>query len=115
MMVPLSALSLVVVVGSVAVSTPLRGQTPPVGNGPRVAVAVRVDRPPHLDGTLNDPLWSSASVVGDFRQREPLETQPATEKTEVQILFDARHIYFGIYCHESNPKNIVATQLRRDL
>ncbi|PYV60470.1 MAG: hypothetical protein DMG95_14010, partial [Acidobacteria bacterium] len=67
----------------------LFGQTVPSSSGSRIAVAVRTDHPPKLDGTLNDPLWISAPVIGDFRQREPLETQPATEKTEVRILFDS--------------------------
>src|SRR5436305_146752 len=33
----------------------------------------------------------------------------------VRILFDSKHIYFGIYCHDDRPKDIVSTQLRRDL
>ena len=104
-----------VVLGTVAISTVLSGQAHPVANPPRVAVAVRAERPPRLDGTLNDAIWSTASVLEDFRQREPLETQSATENTEVRILYDSRHIYFGIYCHDTAPKGIVATQLRRDL
>ena len=104
-----------VVLGTVAISTVLSGQGRPTVNPPRVAVAVRADRPPRLDGTLNDAIWSTAPVLEDFRQREPLETQSATEKTEVRILYDSRHIYFGIYCHDAAPKEIVATQLRRDL
>src|SRR6266516_8042178 len=64
---------------------------------------------------MNDPIWSTAPVLADFRQREPLETQSATEQTEVRILYDSRHIYFGIYCHDAATKGIVATQLRRDL
>ena len=93
----------------------LLGQTVPSSSGSRIAIAVRTDHPPKLDGTLNDPLWISTPVIADFRQREPLETQPATEKTEVRILFDSKHIYFGIYCHDDRPKDIVSTQLRRDL
>src|SRR5262250_1257660 len=65
----------------------------------RQASAVQVERPPRIDGTLEDPLWRTAPVIGDFRQREPLETQPATQKTEVHILYDSRHIYFGIHCY----------------
>ena len=91
----------------------LYGQAPV--NPGRVAVAVRTEHAPKIDGTLNDPVWSAAPVVGDFRQKEPLETQPATEKTEIRILFDSRRIYFGIYCHDSAPKSIVASELRRDL
>lgn len=81
----------------------------------REAEAVRAERPPRMDGTLDDPIWRTAPAISDFRQREPLETQPATEKTEVHILYDSHHVYFGIYCHDSNPKGIVATQLRQDL
>lgn len=80
----------------------------------RIAKAAQTDHPPKLDGTLDDPLWQTAPPIGDFRQREPLETQPATQKTEVRILYDARHIYFGIHCYD-DPSVIVATQLRRDL
>jgi Domain of unknown function (DUF5916) len=104
-----------VVLGTVAISTVLSAQAHPAANPPRVAVAARAERPPRLDGTLNDPIWSTAPVLADFRQREPLETQAATEKTEVRILYDSRHIYFGIHCHDSAPTKIVATQLRRDL
>ncbi len=108
--------SLVGLVGSAVFGTTLlNGQPSPPPTSARVASVVRADRAPRLDGSLNDPIWSSAPVVADFRQREPLETQPATERTEVHVLFDSRHIYFGIYCHDDHPKDIVTTQLRRDL
>ena len=54
-------------------------------------------------------------VISDFRQREPVETASATEKTEVRILYDARHVYIGIHCYDQSPSAIVSTQLRRDL
>ena len=81
----------------------------------RIATPARAAHPPKLDGTLDDPIWNTAPVIGDFRQREPLETTPATEKTEVRILYDTHHIYFGIHCYDQAPREIVATQLRRDL
>jgi len=80
-----------------------------------LAAAAWAEHPPHLDGTLADPLWSSAPLITDFRQREPLETAAATERTEVRILYDAHHVYFGIHCYDSDPEGIAATQLRRDL
>ena len=79
------------------------------------ATAIRTDQAPRLDGTLDDPIWQTAQVVADFRQREPQETMAATEKTEVRILYDAHHVYFGIHCYDQTPSSIVATQLRRDL
>jgi hypothetical protein len=81
----------------------------------RMASAARTSQAPRLDGTLDDPGWQTASVISDFRQREPLETVAATERTEVRILYDARHVYFGIHCYDQTPSAIVATQLRRDL
>jgi len=81
---------------------------------PRVAEAVPVDHAPKLDGTLNDPLWQSAKLIADFRQREPHEGEGATEKTEVRILYTRTAVYFGIHCYDSEPSRIVATELRRD-
>jgi len=79
------------------------------------AEAVRVDRAPKLDGTLDDPLWESAKPITDFRQREPQEGEPATEKTEVRILYTRHAVYFGIHCFDSEPSRIIATELRRDV
>jgi hypothetical protein len=90
---------------------------PSVSRSPGVnsAQAIRVEHSPKLDGTLNDPLWESAKVVDDFRQREPKEGQAATEKTEVRILYTRHAAYFGIHCFDSQPSQIVATELRRDV
>ena len=92
------------------------GAIPPVPQGePRVAEAIPVDHKPRLDGSLDDPLWQSAKIITDFRQREPYEGEPATEKTEVRIVYTPTAIYFGIHCYDSEPSRIVATELRRDV
>jgi hypothetical protein len=107
---------LIYLVGCLVVaSATMSGQVESAISGARVGIATRTARAPQLDGTLSDPIWSTASVISDFRQKEPLQTMPATEKTEVRILYDSRHIYFGIYCHSSDPKQIIASELRRDL
>jgi hypothetical protein len=80
----------------------------------RTVQASRVDHAPKLDGTLDDPLWQQATPVTNFLQREPYEGQPPTERTEVRVLYTKHAAYFGITCFDSNPKGIVATQLRRD-
>lgn len=81
----------------------------------RSAEAVRTERAPVLDGTLNDPLWQLARVVSDFRQREPHEGEGSTEKTEVRILYTRHAVYFGIHCYDSEAPRIIATELRRDV
>ena len=81
----------------------------------RTTQASRVDRPPRLDGTLDDPAWQVATPITNFLQREPQEGQAPTEKTEVRILYDKHEVYFGVTCYDSDPKGIVATGLRRDV
>lgn len=82
---------------------------------PPVAEAVGVEHSPRLDGTLSDSLWQLAKPLTAFRQTEPYEGQPATEKTEVRVLYTARAVFFGIHCYDSEPSGIVATELRRDV
>src|SRR5437763_257152 len=79
------------------------------------AEATYVDHAPRLDGTLHDRVWQSAKVITDFRQREPNEGEPATEKTEVRVLYTRQAVYFGIHCYDSVPSRIIATELRRDV
>jgi hypothetical protein len=81
----------------------------------QAAEAVRVDHAPKLDGTLDDPLWQAAKLITDLRQQEPNEGEPATEKTEVRILYTRHAVYFGIHCSDSEPSRIIATELRRDV
>ena len=51
---------------------------------------LRVTEPIKIDGKLDETTWSQAEAATDFRQREPSEGAPATEKTEVRLLFDER-------------------------
>lgn len=92
-----------------------RARNPADLTKPKEVWAVRADRSPRLDGTLNDPLWQQADPIADFKQREPYEGLEPTAKTEVRVLYDSRHVYFGIFCSDTDPRGIVATQLRRDL
>jgi hypothetical protein len=80
-----------------------------------IGQAVRVERAPRLDGTLDDPIWQQAAPITDFRQREPYEGQAATERTEVRVLYTRNEVYLGIACHDSGAGGPVATQLRRDV
>ena len=78
------------------------------------ARAIRVEEEPILDGLLDEPLWEQASPVGQFRQRNPREGTPATEATEVRIVYSDDAIFFGVICYDSEPDRIIATQRARD-
>ena len=74
----------------------------------------RVDRPPVVDGLLDEEAWLSAAVVDDFVQQEPAEGEPATERTVVRLLYDAQALYIGVEAHDSVPEAVIATEMRRD-
>ena len=94
---------------------PLHAQQPgPEPSGPPVAHTVRADEPIVLDGVLDEAVWSQAEPVTRFLQKEPREGAPASETTEVRILFDTRNLYVGVFCRDSDPGGIRATELRRD-
>jgi uncharacterized protein DUF5916 len=95
--------------------SPLSGQVPRVEQSNQNAQATAIEHSPKLDGTLDDPVWQSAIPITDFRQREPYEGQPTTEKTEVRIVYTRHAVYFGIHCYDSQPSRIIATELRRDV
>src|SRR5690349_1111303 len=79
----------------------------------RSVTPTRMQEPPHLSGEI-DASWESAAVISDFRQREPFEGRPPTEKTVVRVAYDKHNLYVGVYCYDSNAKGIKATELRRD-
>jgi hypothetical protein len=76
--------------------------------------AVRIDAPIDLDGRLDDDVYRAVPAVSGFIQQFPREGQPATEPTEVWILFDDDTLYVSGYCHDSEPSRAVANELRRD-
>jgi hypothetical protein len=78
------------------------------------ANAVRTGGAVNVDGRLDEADWKIAPAAGDFIQTEPEEGRPATEATEVRVLFDDRNIYFGVICRDSRPDRIVANEMRRD-
>ena len=67
-----------------------------------------------VDGLLTEPEWQAAPVIADFKQREPLEGVPATEATEIRILYDANTMYVGVLARDREPDAIIARILARD-
>ncbi len=76
--------------------------------------AVRLTAPLRVDGRLDEAIYGALPPIGDFIQQEPLEGPPATEKTEVWLLFDDEALYVSFRLWESRPDNLVANEMRRD-
>ena len=103
--------ALLAVLGLLATALPLSAQ---LSKEAHQARAVRVDQGPNIDGELDDAVWSSAALIDLFIQQEPNEGAPATERTEVRLLYDESNLYLGVYAYDSSPSGIVATEMRRD-
>jgi hypothetical protein len=88
--------------------------TPARALGRRVVVARRLGGAITIDGRLDEAAWRTADVAGDFRQRQPVEGAPATERTEVRVLYDDAAIYVGARMYDSHPESIAAPLGRRD-
>ena len=73
-----------------------------------------VTDPIKIDGRLDEPAWSQAEAASDFRQESPTEGAPASEKTEVRVLYDSKNVYIGIRAFDSEPTRINARDLVRD-
>jgi len=78
------------------------------------ARAFRTDSVIHADGVLEEPAWTEAPTITEFLQKDPLEGEPSTERTEIKILYTKKSIVFAIRCYDSDPSRILATELRRD-
>jgi hypothetical protein len=77
--------------------------------------AVRVEDGPSIDGRLDDPVWEEAQVLRcTLLQYGPDYGSPMTEETEIYILYDDRHIYFGFQMDDPDPATMMDGLTPRD-
>src|SRR5260221_8792 len=67
-----------------------------------------------VDGRLDEPAWHEATALGDFLQRDPNQGEPATEPTDLRLLFDDRALYVGARLRDDAADRIVRQLSRRD-
>ena len=82
---------------------------------PRPSVtALRVEKPPVIDGVLDETVWLKAPAAGDFTQLEPKDGVPMTERTEFRILYSDEALYIGFVGHDDDPADLLAFVLNED-
>ena len=91
-------------------------QTPadPAGAPTVAAVRLAPDERIELDGVLDEPAWKRATPADGFRQREPDTGSPATEATDVRLVYDDRRLLLGVTLHDSQPDALLQNEMRRD-
>jgi len=67
-----------------------------------------------IDGMLDEAVWQAAEVTTGFTQREPVDGDPASERTEVRVLFSDEAIYVGVRAFDSDASAIIGRLARRD-
>ncbi len=91
--------------------TPTAQSAPTAGERPSLR-AVRTTDAVEVDGALDEAAWATAPVVDRFTQQEPQQGQPASDRTEVRVIYDAGHLYIGVHAFASLA--VSATEMRRD-
>ncbi len=109
-----------------AAAAPARSQDAPPADETREARVARlhqrtwsvtaapVEGTLRLDGRMDEPAWQRATPITDFYQRERNEGLPATERTEVRVLYDRTNLYIGFHCLDDHPERVSARALFRD-
>ena len=85
-------------------------EAPPTIHATRLGPGDRIE----LDGMLDEAAWMRASPISDFRQQDPLNGEPATERTEVRIVYDEQRLIVGVICFDSEPGRVMGNQMQRD-
>ena len=83
---------------------------------PEKASAVRIprlDKPPVIDGKLDDEVWKTAAVFKDFVQYRPVDLVAPSKPTEAYIGYDSKFIYIAFHAFDE-PDKVRATIAKRD-
>ena len=110
---PLFRFILAAAVGLLVFAAPGRAQRALQINGVEHR-AYRTSRNIALDGRFTEPDWAQADSITDFRQKDPVEGAPSTERTVVRLLATPSGLAIGWWLYDSDAKHIVRSQVRRD-
>ena len=79
-----------------------------------VVTAAPTTQAPSIDGRLSEESWARAQPASGFTQRDPDEGQPATERTEVRVLYDEVALYVGARMFDRTPQDVARRLSGRD-
>jgi hypothetical protein len=105
---------------ALAAAAPLAAQTPDSAartsyshqsDAPHAA-ASRLSGSIRVDGVPDEAAWQAAQPLTGFRQLDPTEGAPASERTEIRVLYDEEALYIGAWMYDRSP--VSARLGRRD-
>jgi len=101
---------------SKSTAKPANGIKHAIAIPPEKAQPIRVprfDKPPVIDGKLDDEVWKQAFVFKDFLQTSPGDNIAPSKPTEAMIGYDSRTLYLAFHCYDE-PSKVRATVAKRD-
>jgi CubicO group peptidase (beta-lactamase class C family) len=93
-----------------------------VASQPKAVLAVvrqpvtvpKTEKPPRIDGSLDDPTWQRAASFRDFKTMHPMAGKAPSERTEVYLTYDHDNIYVGLRAFDDEPGKIRSQAKQRD-
>jgi len=73
----------------------------------------KFDKPPVIDGKLDDEVWHKAVVLKDFYQIQPGDNIAPSKPTEVLLGYDPKFLYIAFKATDE-PDKVRATVAKRD-
>jgi hypothetical protein len=80
---------------------------------PKSVAMVRVDKPPVIDGKLDDEVWNNAARIDDFHQIRPGNQTPPSERTEVYLLYDKDALYVAARMWDSGAPGEITRNIMK--
>ncbi len=71
-------------------------------------------KPPEIDGILDDEVWNEVEWSGDFVEFEPNENTAPEHQSQFKIIYDDKFLYVAFRAFDSEPEKIVQRLSRRD-
>jgi len=77
-----------------------------IPHGSKKYTAVRADKPPAIDGVLDDPIWQTAPKDDRFLSTKSKPYgKPARAPTVVQVAYDDKNLYVAFRCTYAKPRD----------
>ncbi len=73
-----------------------------------------IEKPPLIDGVLDDEAWTKVDWGGDFIQRSPEDGAAPSQQTQFKIIYDYKFIYVGVRAFDTEPDLVARRMSRRD-
>ncbi|MBN2199758.1 MAG: carbohydrate binding family 9 domain-containing protein [Candidatus Aminicenantes bacterium] len=100
-----SGLIMTLAIGAAAFSAPQAAEP---------AIVPRTDKPPVIDGILDDEAWTTAFKAEGFKTFQPDFGRDPAQKSEGYMTYDAENFYFALRCFDREPDKIKASVNKRD-